>query len=283
MTIYKEYFNLSSPHILLPKVYWRMDLKSFLKSVKLQESTISMFFGVLVILIVGFLLIRLFTRNTNPEIIPPIEITQEENQLPITHTVASNESLWTISEEYYGTGYNWVDIKEANNLTDADQIHKGDELTIPNVTPRVVQTDTEIAVNETQSISETNPETTIPETQQNTDRHVVERGESLWRIAERYLGDGDKWVEIAKVNNLDHPNVIYAGQELTLSSKPGGSLPSEAASTTGSSYSVQKGDSLWSIAQGTYGDGAKWTKIAQANNLSHPSIIHAGNTLMIPE
>ncbi len=47
-------------------------------------------------------------------------------------------------------------------------------------------------------------------------------------------------------------------------------------------YVVLKGDNLWTISVRAYGDGYQWTKIAQANNLTDPSLIHSGNVLKIP-
>jgi len=38
----------------------------------------------------------------------------------------------------------------------------------------------------------------------------------LWKIAEREYGDGFKWVEIAKLNNLKNPDLIEKGQILKL-------------------------------------------------------------------
>lgn len=42
------------------------------------------------------------------------------------------------------------------------------------------------------------------------------------------------------------------------------------------------GDSLWTIAQHYYGDGARWKEIADANNLTSYSILSAGQELNIP-
>ena len=45
----------------------------------------------------------------------------------------------------------------------------------------------------------------------------VRRGDSLWRIAKRYLGRGNNWPKIAAVNpELADPNRIRAGQLLRL-------------------------------------------------------------------
>jgi nucleoid-associated protein YgaU len=49
-------------------------------------------------------------------------------------------------------------------------------------------------------------------------------------------------------------------------------------------YVVKKGDTLWGIARQSYGDGAHWTRIQQANPvvLKDPDVIHAGLVLRIP-
>lgn len=47
-------------------------------------------------------------------------------------------------------------------------------------------------------------------------------------------------------------------------------------------YTVQPGDTLWAIAQSYYGDGNQYTLIAQANNISAPYNINAGQVLTIP-
>jgi nucleoid-associated protein YgaU len=46
--------------------------------------------------------------------------------------------------------------------------------------------------------------------------HVVQRGETLWSIAVRYYGDGQRWRDIARVNDLADGNRLAAGQRLRL-------------------------------------------------------------------
>lgn len=51
-------------------------------------------------------------------------------------------------------------------------------------------------------------------------------------------------------------------------------------------YTVVNGDTLWEIAEAYYGNGAEWTKIASANNVSYLSngnpLIITGQVLTIP-
>lgn len=145
--------------------------------------------------------------------------------------------------------------------------------------------------------------------------YTVKQGDTLWKIAESQLGDGERWQEIAEANNIpiDNPEVEI-GQELTI---PGGAiseptpesileptlepapeeevvieeLVEEVQETAAGpqTYVVKHGDSLWKIAKEVYGDGARWQEIFNANPLSmyNPNghefpLIHAGNVLVIP-
>src|SRR5690606_32258298 len=44
------------------------------------------------------------------------------------------------------------------------------------------------------------------------------------------------------------------------------------ASATSNSYTVVRGDSLWKIAEATYGNGGMWTSISDANSLRNPNL-----------
>ncbi len=47
-------------------------------------------------------------------------------------------------------------------------------------------------------------------------------------------------------------------------------------------YTIQEGDSLWSIAAREYGDASMWRPIAVANSLENPRILESGLELKIP-
>lgn len=46
--------------------------------------------------------------------------------------------------------------------------------------------------------------------------YTVKAGDTLWTIAKREFGNGAKYTEIAKINNLSNPNLIRIGQVLKL-------------------------------------------------------------------
>lgn len=56
--------------------------------------------------------------------------------------------------------------------------------------------------------------TNVPKT------YTVKKGDCLWNIAKKYLGDGSRYTEIYKLNQekIKNPNLIYAGQVLTMPS-----------------------------------------------------------------
>lgn len=50
--------------------------------------------------------------------------------------------------------------------------------------------------------------------------YTVKQGDTLWAIAKKYLGDGNRYTEIYNLNKnkISNPNLIYPGQVLTLPS-----------------------------------------------------------------
>ena len=177
----------------------KFDLKKTLKDFKLNEEKISMVLGALVIVIVGILVVNYF-KDKKGATLPALSTTQTNTK---EYVVVKGETLWAIAEDSYGSGYNWVDIMGANALK-SDKIEVGQKLIIPDVPAKKPTSTKEIVtVQADKSIS--------------TDSYTVQKGDSLWKIAVRTYGDGYQWTKIAKANNIQNPNLIYAGTVLNLS------------------------------------------------------------------
>jgi len=99
--------------------------------------------------------------------------------------------------------------------------------------------------------------------------YTVQRGDTLYSIARRY---GTTVQAIAQASGILNPAYIRVGQVLCISGLA--PLP-----TPGGYYTVQRGDTLYSIAR-RYGT-THWA-IAIANNLSNPNYIYPGQGLVIP-
>ncbi len=177
----------------------KFNLKKLLKTIKLNEENISMVLGALVIVIVGVLIVNYF-KDKNSGVITDssTQATMSQNE----HIVTQGESLWSVAEDSYGSGYNWVDLKSANNLT-SDSLEIGQKLIIPN--------DVEAKTPTVTAKAEVTDLTSIT-----ADTYTVSEGDCLWDIAVRAYGDGFVWTEIARVNNLDNPNIIHTGNILIL-------------------------------------------------------------------
>ncbi|MDA4847119.1 5'-nucleotidase C-terminal domain-containing protein [Hoeflea poritis] len=52
-----------------------------------------------------------------------------------------------------------------------------------------------------------------------TGKHVVETGDNLWKLAEKYLGDPFRWGDIAKANPDQDPHKLDVGQQLNIPAK----------------------------------------------------------------
>ena len=93
-------------------------------------------------------------------------------------------------------------------------------------------------------------------------RLQVRSGDSLWRMARRYLGDGARWQELLSLNPglAAHPDSLAAGSTVI--------VPAATSKIVRGSplvITVQAGDTLWSLARTHLGRGADWQQLARAN------------------
>jgi len=127
--------------------------------------------------------------------------------------------------------------------------------------------------------------------------YKVVKGDDLWHIAEKFYRSGYNYVDIMNENKITGKGVIVAGQELRIPKVEAKKITvvetkEEISKTDGKSvtsiaigeYTIQKGDTYWSIAVRAYGDGFQWPKIYWANKalFSNPDLIFAGTKILIP-
>ncbi len=112
---------------------------------------------------------------------------------------------------------------------------------------------------------------------------IVKRGDSLWKLAQVNLGDGNRWRELLAVNpGLVDPHHIVPGSAINIGGN-GLVVPETPAAPTDSTVTVRKGDSLWKIAKLQLGSGGFWGCIAKANRaIRDANRIYAGQTLNMP-
>lgn len=176
---------------------------------KLNEPTISMILGALVVLAVGILVVNYFRdRASSPASTGRITEEGKRVSLPTTHKVAAGEHLWGISEKYYNSGYNWTDIASENKLANANLILVDQELVIPNIEAKTATVPKEAIAS---------GESTIGPPIKG-DSYTVVQEDHLWAISVRAYGDGYKWTEIWQENKaqIANPNLIYPDQVLKL-------------------------------------------------------------------
>jgi nucleoid-associated protein YgaU len=183
--------------------------KNFLKS---SEEVVSMFLGlVIVIILVGLIfnfvqkrrgtinLPGISTSTVKEGDLKPSSISENNESQNKNYEVVRGDSLWKIAEKEYGNGNEWVNIAKENKLTNPRVLIIGQKLILPK--------------NDQTKIAEKQPTNTI-----NSGEYTVERGDSLWKIAVKAYSDGNKWTEIwnSNKNLVNNPNKIYKGTKLVI-------------------------------------------------------------------
>jgi nucleoid-associated protein YgaU len=172
---------------------------SFFKS---SEEAISMFLGLVIVVVVVGLVINFFNKRKGVADVPGVqdELTEVGNSsIDNRYVVQAGDSLWDIAEAKYNDGYKWSDIAEANQLSNPGLIEKGQKLVIP----QILATDIE---EEIVVVEKENAE------------YVVSTNDNLWNIAVSRYSDGYQWINIWNANRdiLNSPDQLEIGMVLVL-------------------------------------------------------------------
>lgn len=113
--------------------------------------------------------------------------------------------------------------------------------------------------------------------------HVVQRGEWLWTLADRYLGDGSQWREIADANPGISPDHLAVGQKLIIPVVADSGRSSDTRNSD--TITVERGDSLSSISDDLYDTENHWRDLYRENKeqISDPDLIDVGQILQLPD
>lgn len=141
--------------------------------------------------------------------------------------------------------------------------------------------------------------------------YTVVAGDSTWKVAEKLLGDGRHYPAIERSSKLKHNQHLAIGQVLTIpdqktitalpdrskitsgvsisvDSKESATVSSQPTEikTSGTTYTVVAGDSLWKIARKQMGNPYAWESLYNANKKTvgrNPNLIYPGTVLQLPQ
>jgi LysM repeat protein len=135
-------------------------------------------------------------------------------------------------------------------------------------------------------------EATIEETIASSRTYIVQEGDTLGKIAERFYGNAALYEQLAKINNIQNPALIFAGQIITIprdltiaydyQNNEAVVVPAYEEERT---YTVKSGDVLDCIVRVLYGSNDRLLvdQFATWNSLSDPNRINVGDVLSVPD
>ncbi len=208
---------------------------------------------------------------------PPVEPGAGEH----LYKLKAGDSYYTIAKRELGNASRWKELEKLNGIP-PEELHAGQTIKLP-VKEGAGAPQPGLAPAPPAGVAE-NPGAGDGRT------HVVAKGETLAEISKKYFGTTTKWKEIVKLNPGVDPEALKVGQKLTLpegaGQAPGGAGPGNPAPAPVESgfgeYTVQKGDTLESIAVKELGGRKGVKRIIEANPGLDPSKMRLGQKLRIP-
>ncbi len=150
----------------------------------------------------------------------------------ITHRLREGENLAALARRYYGAAWKWSYIAGVNGIADPKKVPPGRKLKIPVVWP-----------------------------------YTVRRGDRLYTVAERLLGDGKRYPFLARFNGLPEKTVIERGQRLL--------VPIQIR------HRVQRGDTLSKLGRRYY-RSARMRFLLRDYNFLKSMRLEPGQTILVP-
>lgn len=203
---------------------YELNVQKLMKNADSYKSLIYGIVTVVVLFIVIALGVRSLSQNKAEIDNGAISTQTQKEAQNSSYTVAEGDTLWSISEKVYNDGFKWKEIADANKISDATTLEKGTKLTIPeqntiatqttSVTPSVAAQAVPTAA--PTLVAQQNNNVVLQQGKITASSYTVVHGDYLWEIAIRAYGDGYRWVDIAKANNLSNPDIIHSGNVLKL-------------------------------------------------------------------
>ncbi len=154
-----------------------------------SEDNVSMLLGIVIVVLVGSLLFSYFKSVNKTGKLSNEAVSTEVVNKQTGYEVQTGDSLWTIAQKEYGSGYAWSQVYAANREVIGNNpslLEKGTKIDLPKLEIKTVE-------------------------------YTVAAGDNLWNIAVKTCNNGYLWPAIAQNNKIANPNVIEAGQVLRIS------------------------------------------------------------------
>ena len=206
-------------------------------------------------------------KQTNSTVATTVSTKSVSNTAKATangyYTVKAGDTLYGISRKF---GMSLSQLVSANGISTSSVIQPGQTL-------RVVGGESASTVVKTNTAS----------TRTSGGNYIVQPGDTLYSIARR---SGMSLNTLLSINGLSQSSIIFPGQSLTVGQSDGrtvsaGYTPSKTTATstsTSGTYTVQAGDTLYSIARRS---GMSLNTLLSINGLSQSSVIRPGQTLSV--
>lgn len=178
---------------------------------------------------------------------------------------------------------------------------------VPGDVPTIVLPTTNLGTSATNPAATAPPVEPLPKVQDPIRYHAVQKGDNLYRLAEKYYGSGSQWKLLADANKdrVGANNTLREGTRLRIpagapaaftkqspatapkpeskkDTRPAAPKADETRIAKARTYTVQKNDTLGEISRRALGTSRRWPEIAQLNGLDEEDLLTPGMVLRLP-
>jgi len=146
-----------------------------------------------------------YNKIENPDVINSgqiIKIPEVEDLKEIIeyYVIKKGDTLSKISKKFYNSPNYWQKLAIYNNIENADILRTGDVLAIPQLW----------------ILNHYEHDCQDEQLQTEVSYHTVKKGDTLWKICDKYYGNGKYYQALARYNRIENPNILNSGDKLLI-------------------------------------------------------------------
>ena len=158
-----------------------------------------------------------------------------------------------------------------------------------------IQESSELQISGSQTISISQPSETPKQTTSEYQKYTLQKGDILWNLSQKYIGNGAEWQQILHTDGSlftnEQAKSLTVGLEVLIPKSSRfevvGYLSVENQVADQLPYTIKANDTLWAISERLLGNGSFWKQIRETDGTTFTEAkareLHIGQVIYLPQ